>query len=624
MKSLKSRLIALVSAAIVLTAIICGGVAYVQLKSLLLEGLHAEAKGRVQGYAQTVAEWLGTRMRQTAALRPVALEEEVVPWLQVAAEGGGFDLVFIGYPDRRFISSTPINLPADYDPTRRPWYEGAVAAGDRAFVTKPYVDVGSGELVVSLAAAVRQGGRVMAVIGSDVSMSKLIDELLRAQVPGDGVAFLLHRDGTILAHPDSRFVFKPVTELSSGLAATTLLEAGNRMIEVEIDGTGYFVVASAVADSEWIFATAMQRDVVMAPLRSLLLALLAGIAVIIVVAATLASAVLSRMLQGLMRVRDALREIAAGKGDLSSRLPVGREDEIGQVASAFNTFIERLHTMFSSLNAEAARLAGGVRELEGTMQTIAAESEQLSDTSSANAATIEQITVAVAHIAENAGDADRLMHEIGRLSEDGAARVGNAASNAERTMSEVEALSSILERLEANSSRISGVVNVIKEIADQTNLLALNAAIEAARAGEQGRGFAVVADEVRKLAERTSSATLEIAGTINEVREETGNAARGMGATTAEVRTSVDLSRAAAAQIRGIQSELATVIERVGEIALSTREQTNATTVMAQSTEQMNARLYAADSALQSARAALLEMSRVADNTERLLSGFRL
>ena len=96
MKSLKSRLIALVSAAIVLTAIICGGVAYVQLKSLLLEGLHAEAKGRVQGYAQTVAEWLGTRMRQTAALRPVALVEEVVPWLQVAAEARNVRTVALG------------------------------------------------------------------------------------------------------------------------------------------------------------------------------------------------------------------------------------------------------------------------------------------------------------------------------------------------------------------------------------------------------------------------------------------------------------------------------------------------------------------------------------------------
>jgi methyl-accepting chemotaxis protein len=334
--------------------------------------------------------------------------------------------------------------------------------------------------------------------------------------------------------------------------------------------------------------------------------------------------VLARLLSGLRRIRHALAEIAQGEGDLTARLEINSEDEIGKVARAFNTFLGRLHQMFRSLNDEAARLTGGVRSLEATMGTIAAESSQLADISSSNAATIEQITVAVSHIADNAGDADRLMHETGELSAKGVQQVREAASNAARTMDEVNALSSVLEQLETSSEQISSIVEVIREIADQTNLLALNAAIEAARAGEQGRGFAVVADEVRKLAERTAGATLEIGKMIERVRTETGQAAARMRTTTAEVETSVALSNTAAERIADMQARLQEAIERIGEIALSTREQTNATTLMAQSTEQINARLLAADDALQTSRRTLSEMRAVADATERLLSGFKL
>jgi methyl-accepting chemotaxis protein len=384
------------------------------------------------------------------------------------------------------------------------------------------------------------------------------------------------------------------------------------------------MLARAVPNTDWVLGVAMQRQVVLAPLDTLLVGIVAVLAVATAAAAGIASMVLARLLSGLRRIRHALAEIAQGEGDLTARLEIDSEDEIGKVARAFNTFLGRLHQMFRSLNDEAARLTGGVRSLEATMGTIAAESSQLADISSSNAATIEQITVAVSHIADNAGDADRLMHETGELSAKGVQQVREAASNAARTMDEVNALSSVLEQLETSSEQISSIVEVIREIADQTNLLALNAAIEAARAGEQGRGFAVVADEVRKLAERTAGATLEIGKMIERVRTETGQAAARMRTTTAEVETSVALSNTAAERIADMQARLQEAIERIGEIALSTREQTNATTLMAQSTEQINARLLAADDALQTSRRTLSEMRAVADATERLLSGFKL
>ncbi len=626
MKSLQVRLIAFVALMILLTAAVSGAVSYYQLRNLLLDSVAREGRGVAAGYAQLVSEWVSARARQVAALREVALTEEVLPWLQRFEQGGGFDLVYVGYEDRRTVFSTPQNLPAGYDPTARPWYVGAVAAGEGGFVSKPYADASTGQLVVSLSAAVREGGRTAAVVAADVSMGSLVKSLLNNPIPGEGQAFLLHRDGTILAHPNSALVLKPIGEFSADLDPARLerMIGGDTLADIRAAGTDYFMLARAVPNTDWVLGVAMQRQVVLAPLDTLLVGIVAVLAVATAAAAGIASMVLARLLSGLRRIRHALAEIAQGEGDLTARLEIDSEDEIGKVARAFNTFLGRLHQMFRSLNDEAARLTGGVRSLEATMGTIAAESSQLADISSSNAATIEQITVAVSHIADNAGDADRLMHETGELSAKGVQQVREAASNAARTMDEVNALSSVLEQLETSSEQISSIVEVIREIADQTNLLALNAAIEAARAGEQGRGFAVVADEVRKLAERTAGATLEIGKMIERVRTETGQAAARMRTTTAEVQTSVTLSNTAAERIADMQARLQEAIERIGEIALSTREQTNATTLMAQSTEQINARLLAADDALQTARRTLSEMRAVADATERLLSGFKL
>ncbi len=626
MKSLQARLIAFVALMILLTAAVSGAVSYYQLRNLLLDSVEREGRGVAAGYVQLVSEWVGSRARQVAALREVALDEDVLPWLQRFQQGGGFDLVYVGYEDRRTVFSSPQNLPAGYDPTGRPWYQGAAAAGDRSFVSKPYTDASSGLLVVSLSAAVREGGRTAAVVAADVSMDKLVKALLDNPIPGEGQAFLLHRDGTILAHATPDLVLKPVGEFSADLdpAQVERIAGGDALAAIRAGGTDYFMLARAVPDTDWVLGIAMKREVVLAPLDTLLLGIVAVLALATAAAAGIASMVLSRLLSGLRRIRNALAEIAQGEGDLTARLDIRSEDEIGKVAQAFNTFLGRLHEMFRSLNDETARLTGGVRSLEDTMGTIAAESSQLADISSSNAATIEEITVAVSHIADNAGDADRLMHETGDLSAKGVQQVREAASNAARTMDEVNALSTVLEQLETSSEQISGIVEVIREIADQTNLLALNAAIEAARAGEQGRGFAVVADEVRKLAERTAGATLEIGKMIERVRTETGQAASRMRTTTSEVETSVALSNAAAERIAEMQARLQEAVERIGEIALSTREQTNATTLMAQSTEQINARLLAADDALQTSRRTLSEMSAVADATERLLSGFKL
>ena len=627
LKSLQARLLAFVVVLLAGAVFAVGVLSYQQLRSQLLDGVERDARSATTGYAFAVATWLEARTGMIASLRPVVGRPEAAEYYARYAEAGGFDLVYAGSPDKRMVFSKPQKVPEGYDPTQRPWYQGAEAAGpNKVFVSKPYVDAFTGALIMSLSSVVQENGKTRGVVANDMSIAQVVKEILSVRLPGEGFAFILHKDGTVLVHPNKDAVLKPVTSIIAELTPERIARAasdGRMFTAVRADGER-FMLLSPVKDSDWILGVSLSKEIVLQPLQRLLLTLAGALLVVVLIAAALAGTITRTMLAGLRQIRDRMQDIAKGGGDLSVRLQISSDDEIGQTARAFNHFLEQLGGMFGSLRDEANRLAEGVQRLNAVIDTIASESMQLSETASANAAAIEEITVAVSHIADNAHDVDRMMRDTEELSRQSVSDVVGVARDAESSGRQVEDLAEILNSLDSRSQEISGIVNVIKGIADQTNLLALNAAIEAARAGEQGRGFAVVADEVRKLAESTAKATIEIAQMIESVRAQTAQAGTSMTTTVGTVRRGVDLSRAAAERIAEIEQKIQLAVERVGDIALSTNEQKGATTSMAQSTEQINNRVMSEDEALQLARRELTQLAERAGKTRELLSGFKL
>jgi methyl-accepting chemotaxis protein len=232
--------------------------------------------------------------------------------------------------------------------------------------------------------------------------------------------------------------------------------------------------------------------------------------------------------------------------------------------------------------------------------------------------------VGIGQISDSAGEAQGLSRQSEELSRQGGGVIRSAADEMGKIADSVEASSAIIASLERQSQEIAAVVNVIKEIADQTNLLALNAAIEAARAGEQGRGFAVVADEVRKLAERTSLSTQEIAVTVGKIQDGTRDAVQSMVAGVEQVRAGTDLAQQAGSSIVEIESGARRVVGVVNDISGSLREQSAASNEIARNVEQIATMVEANNAAAATAAAAAQELEQLAKGLSASVASFRL
>jgi len=259
-------------------------------------------------------------------------------------------------------------------------------------------------------------------------------------------------------------------------------------------------------------------------------------------------------------------------GDLTTPVDVAANDQTSLLAN-IRTMQDTLRGMIATINTNAHEVSSAAKQLLNASEEVADRTRQQSDAAASMAASVEEMAVSIDQVTESATEAHGISREAGAISEEGAAVIHNAATEMRLISEAVQASSAIVEDLGHQSDQITSIVNTIKEIADQTNLLALNAAIEAARAGEQGRGFAVVADEVRKLAERTSLSTTEIGGMVSKIQSGTKSAVSSMQAGVEQVSTGVDLANQAGDSINRIREGAIRVTAVVNGISDAIREQ---------------------------------------------------
>jgi methyl-accepting chemotaxis protein len=267
---------------------------------------------------------------------------------------------------------------------------------------------------------------------------------------------------------------------------------------------------------------------------------------------------------GLQNIQQTLAQVASQK-DFTLRADADRHDEIGEAAQAFNQLLDGLQQSLSTLGDGSRQVANASQELAQSSDQLSSATAIQSETSANLAATVEQMTVSIAHVADQSKQQSEGAEAASALVKESKTIIEQTINDIHQISKVVTSSSESIHQLETRSSQVSSVVSVIRDIADQTNLLALNAAIEAARAGEQGRGFAVVADEVRKLAERTTKSTQEITDTIEGMLVNAGQATSQMAAAETLVAQGVQHA-----------DEASVAMQRIGEISASTVESSNA------------------------------------------------
>jgi methyl-accepting chemotaxis protein len=310
--------------------------------------------------------------------------------------------------------------------------------------------------------------------------------------------------------------------------------------------------------------------------------------------------------------------------DFTGRLPVKGDDEVAKAAGAFNRLLDRLQGSLQEIARHTTAVNSAANRVASSSSQMSIASSHQSEAASSMAATVEEMTVSINHVADRAREANDLSVSSGEQAQRGETVIGQTVVGINGIAETVRSASEQISRLEQQSERINNVVSVIKEVADQTNLLALNAAIEAARAGEQGRGFAVVADEVRKLAERTTQSTQEIGKTITEMQTSAQSAVEGIRQVVAKVEAGVSSAEEANVAIQAIGSSSRQAVNMVGDISDAIREQSMASTSIAQQVEQIAQMSEENSSASSSTSDTAGELARLADEMQQVVAQYRV
>jgi methyl-accepting chemotaxis protein len=328
-------------------------------------------------------------------------------------------------------------------------------------------------------------------------------------------------------------------------------------------------------------------------------------------------------------VNCGVRELAVtakklANGELTARVNWDSTDELGDVGRAFNQMATEFSSLISQVRQSADQVASAAAVQAGTAEKVSAISGNQSQQAAIAASSIENLNTAVKEIAQKTDDVVTSANDASTMAAEGQKVVNKAVQGIQQVATTVKESAQLMVALGQRSDQIGQIVNVIKDIAEQTNLLALNAAIEAARAGEQGRGFAVVADEVRKLAERTATATSEISKMISAIQSETGNAVSTMEKGSSQVSDGVALANQAGQSLQNINSSVKRVVEMIEQISEATRSQSEMTNEITKRVEHIAEMAQENTSSIDETTHASHDLQNLSGHLQQVVSRFKL
>ena len=528
----------------------------------------------------SIAQWLNTRLEMTEAasksLERVTDDEQARTLLQAITAGGGFRDVYVGRTDGYMLMKTEADnasLPADYDPRSRPWFKKAMSTGQSSF-TEPYRDAATGDTIISTLAPVQKGA-YEGVAGADIGLAEIKKTLETITLANTGYAALINAKGVVLFHPNEELIGKNIKTL---LGKAPALDGSVHEYQAQdLDWEASFHAIEQARGVDWYLGTFINLDKINAPVASARSTGLIMAAIGLLISLAVLHVGVRMLMAPVRRLNTAMADISSGDADLTQRLDDSGRDEFGQLAGSFNRFVENIQTVVRDVQRGSEELGSNVRSLRDTASTSRSSVEQQQAEIDMVATAINEMSAAAGEIAQNAqqtADAANTADNDSRASLETVAASRDAVQKLSR---EINSAAEVINTLGKDVSSITTVLEVIQGIAEQTNLLALNAAIEAARAGEAGRGFAVVADEVRNLAQRTQSSTEEINDMIERLQSGANNAVTVMNASTAVSNVSMEKAQDAMDALNRIAGAITSINQMTSQIATASEEQTSVT-----------------------------------------------
>ncbi|WP_210498950.1 methyl-accepting chemotaxis protein [Vibrio crassostreae] len=581
-RTILSTTISLVTASL-LTA---NWLSYQELKDTTIKNIDEKSKSTVRYEAEKIEDWFAGKVKAVNVLANqntyFSDDERYVFAATQAKNANELAMAYFGFNDGTAYSDVMDGDIWDngrttvekYDPRTRPWFKQAKRSGVTD-ITDTYVDANTGETVISIIKDFGDG-----VAAADIELTILKETVKNVHFKGAVTAILDESGEAITSNSPA---LKEGVKLSNiGLEAVFDEMKGKKESTTDytlngVEKIAYTQEIELVNGRKWHLFIGVDKSVAYADVETALEKSIITSIILLLIAGALTTLILNYIYRPINDLKDVIIDLSDGDADLTRRLPVNSNDDLGQISKGVNKFIDNLQSLMLEVSQSSEHISTSVEQLkhrsESNVQVLTAHSSETDQI----AAAIEELSAAASEVANAAAEASRFTGDTTTQVGDSSKAVANTTTVVSRLVDEVKETSDSIESISTDTTAITNLLRVIGDIADQTNLLALNAAIEAARAGEQGKGFAVVADEVRALAARTQASTAEIEETLAKLHKGSTSAISAMDAAkgtceqtarnTSNVAQDLDSVVNAVSRLNDLNTQIATAAEEQSSVA---------------------------------------------------------